>query len=74
MAVLTETAHAAHGNTVLYIPAEDLHDPATAARDHALVQRLDTIVVHWTRQVKDVLNRQSSIATSHDGGERTWYK
>jgi hypothetical protein len=42
-------------------------DPAEAAQDHALVQRLDTAVVHWTRQVKAVVNGKDDGAREDDG-------
>lgn len=56
MASLTEHAHETFGKTVLYIPHEDISDPASAAKDKALVQRLETSVIHWTRQIKEVVN------------------
>ena len=47
---------------------EDLAgDPAEVAQDHALVQRLDTAVVHWTRQVKAVVNGKDAGAREDDG-------
>ena len=70
MAALMEAASAAHGNTVLYIPEEDLQDAGAAAQDHALVQRLDSVVVHWTRQITDLVHRQSSVASGSSGGQK----
>ena len=46
---------------------EDLQDPAKAAQDHALVQRLDTAAVHWTRQVKAVVHGKDVGAREDDG-------
>jgi hypothetical protein len=52
MANLTERAHELKGKTVLYIPAEDIRDVAAAAREKDLVQRLESTLIHWTRQIK----------------------
>ena len=58
MASLTETAYQAQGKTVLYLPREgaalDTGDVAAAAGDKDLVQRLESTVIHWTRQIKEV--------------------
>eukprot|EP00967_Tisochrysis_lutea_P020985 scaffold23830_cov28-Tisochrysis_lutea.AAC.2 len=51
MASLTETAWDARGKTVLYIPHEDVADPETSAKQKDLVQRLNSTLIHWTRQV-----------------------
>ena len=42
-------------------------DPAEAARDHALVQRLDTAAVHWTRQVEAVVHCKDAGVGEGDG-------
>jgi dynein heavy chain len=62
MASLTETSNQAKGHTVLYIPDEDLHNLEAAAQDKDLVQRLESTVIHWTRQIKEVVSNQE---TSH---------
>lgn len=58
MAVLTETWHGAAGKTVLYIPQENLTDQVASAREKDLVQRLESTIIHWTRQIKEVVNQQ----------------
>ena len=55
MATLTETAYELNGNTVLYVPREDFSDVEASTRDKDLVQRLETTLIHWTRQIKEVL-------------------
>jgi hypothetical protein len=65
MASLTETAHQSRGNTVLYLPDEDLADPDKCAKDKELVQRLDAIVIHWTRQIKEVRIASYKAIISH---------
>lgn len=55
MASLVEAAHQAQGKTMLYVPPEAVpEDPQEAAADDELVQRLGAIVMHWTRQIRDV--------------------
>lgn len=60
MSSLTEAVHEAQGRTVLYMPAEELTCLSTneAARDKHLVQRLETTLMYWTRQIANVLNKQ----------------
>lgn len=61
MSSLTEVVHEAQGRTVLYMPSEELNCGSTAneaARDKHLVQRLETTLMYWTRQVANVLNKQ----------------
>ena len=68
MANLTETVYEAKGKTILYIPNEDLGDAKLAAKQKDLVQRLESIIIHWTRQIKDVVNQQDSMeANQHSG-------
>lgn len=60
MAALTEASHASKGRTTLYIPNEDLSDPEAAAKDKDLLQRLESTVIYWTRQIKEVTSNQDS--------------
>lgn len=78
MASLTETTHQVQGHTVLYLPDEDLERSGgaggaagerqqrerleEAAQDKDLVQRLESTLIHWTRQIKEVVSNQE---TSH---------
>ena len=61
MASLTEATHQAKGHTVLYLPDEPAptHD---SAADKDYVQRLESSVIHWTRQIKEVV---SNVDYSH---------
>ena len=44
-------------DTLLYIPVEDLAaDVPTLAQSKELILRLETAMIHWTRQLKDSLN------------------
>lgn len=69
MSALVQGVNAKQGDTVLYIPSLDTtSDPAASARDKELVQLLETCVIHATRQVKDMLNRQDDQSHSDSGG------
>lgn len=62
MASLTETTNQVKGHTVLYLPSENIQDHEAASQDKDLVQRLESTLIHWTRQIKEVVNNQE---TSH---------
>ena len=66
MASLTETVHQAHGKTVLYLPSEvvDLENLDVVRGDKDLVQRLESTVIRWTRQIKEVVNLQDNSMNS----------
>lgn len=68
MANLTETVYGVRGKTILYIPQEDLGDAKLAAKQKDLVQRLESTIIHWTRQIKEVVNQQDSNNTSEPSG------
>ena len=56
MAGLTDASNASKGRTMLYFPHEDLSDPEAASKDKDLLQRLESTVIQWTRQIKDVVS------------------
>ena len=58
MAVLTEMVYQPKGRTVLYIPQENIADVETSAADQDLVQRLETAVIYWIHQIKEVVFSQ----------------
>lgn len=60
MAALTEASHISKGRTTLYIPQEDLSDIEAAGKDKDLLQRLESTVIFWTRQIKEVVSNQES--------------
>ncbi|CBZ54592.1 GF18580, related [Neospora caninum Liverpool] len=55
LATVTETVYQAKGATLLYVPIDDLSDLEVALKDKDLVQRLEATVIHWTRQIKEVM-------------------
>ncbi|KAK1153304.1 dynein heavy chain 2, axonemal [Acipenser oxyrinchus oxyrinchus] len=69
LASLTDTRYKLQGHTVLYIPGEALKlKPVIAAKDKELVQRLETAMIHWTRQIKEVLSAQEAVETGDNSG------
>ena len=65
LSVLTDENNRGKGFTVLYVPNEDLSAPlAELAQSKELVQRLEATVIHWTRQIKDVLNSTNQETSS----------
>lgn len=55
---MTDIVHRAQGCAKLALPLEDLGDTAGCLRDRDRVQRLEALVVCWTRQVKEILALQ----------------
>ncbi len=70
MAHLTETSYQTKGRTVLYLPQEsiDLTDTDTVLEDKDLVQRLESTVIRWTRQIKEVINLQDNSQDAETAG------
>ncbi|KAF6093343.1 dynein axonemal heavy chain 2 [Phyllostomus discolor] len=69
LACLTDTRYKLEGHTVLYIPAEAMMmKPEVVFKDKELVQRLETSMIHWTRQIKEVLSAQETVETGENLG------
>lgn len=68
MALLTDTTHQLSGHTVLYVPNEDLSNIEVVAKTKDVVQRLEALLVHWTRQIKEVLNSQHNTESNESSG------
>jgi dynein heavy chain len=68
MATLTDRTYQSQGKTVLYIPVEEFANAKEAAQDKDLSQRLESIVIHWTRQIKEVVNNQNMIQQAETSG------
>ncbi|KAJ9437970.1 Dynein-1-beta heavy chain [Diplonema papillatum] len=67
LASLTENANRIRGKTVLYVPLEEVADAEAAAHNKDLVQRFEAALIHWTRQIKDVLAEKDQVESS--GGD-----
>ena len=68
MASLTEAVNHSSGKTILYIPQERIVDPDQAAKDKDLVQLLESTVIHWTRQIKEVITNHDSVSNAETAG------
>ncbi|KAM5307672.1 dynein axonemal heavy chain 2 [Glossophaga mutica] len=69
LACLTDTRYKLEGHTVLYIPTEAMMmKPEVVFKDKELVQRLETSMIHWTRQIKEVLSAQETVETGENLG------
>ncbi|XP_028810290.1 dynein heavy chain 2, axonemal isoform X2 [Denticeps clupeoides] len=59
---LLDTRFKLLGKTVLYIPKDAMqYSPEVATKHKDLVQRLEMVMIHWTRQIRDVLNAQETV-------------
>lgn len=57
----------AKSKTQLYIPIEEgLKDPVGASKQKDLLQRLESTLIHWTRQIKEVINVQDTANADSD--------
>ena len=68
MASLTETTFEAQGKTVLYLPPNSIDDVNVAAKNKDLVQQLESVVIHWTRQIKEVVNNHDNATDAEVHG------
>jgi dynein heavy chain len=68
MATLTDTVHFSDGRTVLYCPTFEFTSVPEAAQDKERLQIMESIVIHWTRQIKDVVNNHDSSASAETSG------
>lgn len=66
MATLTEESAQLKGKTQLYIPEEHITDVETAIQDKDLIQRLESTVIYWTRQIKEVVSNQDTQTTQEN--------
>ncbi|KFH07428.1 putative dynein-1-alpha heavy chain, flagellar inner arm I1 complex [Toxoplasma gondii VAND] len=68
LATVTENIYKAKGATLLYVPIDDLSDLEVALKDKDLVQRLEATVIHWTRQIKEVMMVQDTTQEADNTG------
>lgn len=68
MATLTDTIHASDGRTILYVPNFEYNSVSDAALDKDRLQIMESIVIHWTRQIKDVVNNHENSASAETSG------
>ncbi|TKS69390.1 Dynein heavy chain 2, axonemal [Collichthys lucidus] len=64
---LTDDMNKKKGETVLYVPVEcQKFSPEDANKDKKLLFRMETVMIHWTNQVKEVLNEQKVKMNTRD--------
>ncbi|OQR83321.1 dynein heavy chain [Achlya hypogyna] len=66
MSSLTETVSRGLGKTVLYLPP--ITTDKMNHKDKDLVQQLESTVIHWTRQIKEVVNNQDNAHDAEGAG------
>ena len=57
-----------HLRSLILMLQEDLGDSKQAAKQKDLVQRLESTIIHWTRQIKEVVNQQDSQDSNEHSG------
>ncbi|XP_057714813.1 dynein axonemal heavy chain 2 isoform X3 [Corythoichthys intestinalis] len=68
LAILTDHVSKKESKTVLYIPMEGLIDSAEeSSKDTHLVQRMESVLIHWTDQIKELLNIQDTSRSNNRG-------
>uniref|UniRef100_A0A667XC84 Dynein axonemal heavy chain 2 n=1 Tax=Myripristis murdjan TaxID=586833 RepID=A0A667XC84_9TELE len=66
---LTDARFKMEGQTMLYIPMESLQrSPEEASKDKDLVKRLEIVIIHWTRKIKELLDCQETIDIQDNSG------
>ena len=69
MGSLTELANEQRGHTVLYIPEENLIESRLEnyVGDSELISRLESTVIHWTKQIDEVIKNQTLCHQADEG-------
>jgi dynein heavy chain len=68
MITLTDAIHLSDGMTVLYSPCVKLEKLSDGALDKNKVQILESIVIHWTRQIKEAVQSHDNTSLADDSG------
>ncbi|KAL8445209.1 hypothetical protein Emed_005767 [Eimeria media] len=61
---LNEASSSTNSCNTLVLPSEDLSDIAQSLTDRDMIQRLEGLVLSWTRQVKEILSAQEDVAAA----------
>jgi len=67
MASLTDATYQKQGYTIFYVPNDDYSNPNKFSKKED-IQRLESLLIHWTRQIKDVINNQQISETNENFG------
>lgn len=74
MAALTESVNHQRGKTVLYVPEEAIEHGLRVkavkdlASDTELTRRLESTLIHWTRQIEEMVKNQAIGQQTNDEG------
>ncbi|CAM6114547.1 unnamed protein product [Calypogeia fissa] len=69
LTTLNESIYEAKGQTLLYLPPLELTgNPAVLAKNKELTQRLESILIRWTRQIKEVVRSQEAYVEDDSTG------
>lgn len=69
MSALTDARWKLEGKTVLYIPAEAAqYTTEDGAKEKDFINRMEMIMIHWTRQIKEVLSAQNAFEDTENSG------
>lgn len=68
LANLTDITYRSKGSTVLYVPMEEISSIESAAKDKELIQLFESALIHWTSQIKEVVNEKDAVEGSDNEG------
>ncbi|KAL0220777.1 hypothetical protein RCL1_000631 [Eukaryota sp. TZLM3-RCL] len=68
MATLTQTVYQPQGKTVLFVPPEELSPIEVVAKQKDVIQRLEAVVIFWTRQIQDIISSQDVFEAADNLG------
>lgn len=68
MATLTDAVNFSDGLTILYCPRFEYSSLSEFTQDKDRLQIMESILIHWTRQIKDVVNNYDSSASAETAG------
>lgn len=68
MATLTDAVHFSNGLTILYCPKFEFNSIGEVVQDKDRLQIMESILIHWTRQIKEVVNNHDSSASAETAG------
>lgn len=66
--LLTLATYQMKGHTVLYVPDDNHILAAEESHSKDVIQQLESLLIHWTRQIKEVINTQHTTESSDQTG------
>ena len=68
MTTLTDTLNASEGVTILYTPNMELYKNNDTIQQKDKIQILESIIIHWTRQIKEAMNNHDNTSNTDNAG------